>query len=187
MPASYATLSDVRVAVGGLTDADYGRLLSAARYWIAGTSFVSAQDLLHDVLAAAFEAANDGPGRRWRTDVTFMAYLWMTAKGVASDSRRSARRWLRCIRRPELADSLQPAPPGPEQILVQEDERRQLQRVRDHFKDDAQVGWIIRGILEELPARTIMEKSGMSSTDYESAHRRWRRGLERLSQGTRLR
>jgi DNA-directed RNA polymerase specialized sigma24 family protein len=183
MTTPYATVSDVRDALQALTDADHCRLLSAARQWIAGTSFASAQDLVYDVLATAFEAAHDGPGRRWRTDVKFMAYLWMTMKGVASDSRRSARRWVRCLRQPDLADSLQPAARVPEQILVQEEESRHMENVWNYFRDDKQVCWVITGIREGLPARSIQQQSGMSSTEYDSAHRRWRRGLEKLAPG----
>jgi DNA-directed RNA polymerase specialized sigma24 family protein len=189
----FATPEEVRVAIRSLTDADYVRLRQHARIALAGTTFSSADELLVHVLGTAYVAAHQcgGEGRRWTTAVGFMAYLIMTMRGVASDSRRSTRRRreVRNGQGPDIEDSLQYAAPPPEQLLVEEESRRDFAHVEEtvqaHFAADQQVGWVIRGIKTGTPARKIQLQAGMTKQDYDSAQRRWRRGLDFLFPGRR--
>jgi DNA-directed RNA polymerase specialized sigma24 family protein len=185
---------EVLEAIRGLGDADYIRLRHCARAVLRGTAFSSAEDLLVHVLGTAYLAAHQrgGEGRRWTRDVNFMAYLVMTLRGVASDSRRSARRRreIGSGHGPDLANSLQFAAPPPEQALLEEEDcqfaaRRSvaLDQVAAHFKDDEQVRWVIHGIKDGRPARQIQKESGMTKIQYDSAQRRWRRGLDDLFPG----
>jgi hypothetical protein len=185
--APYATGLELQEAIAKLTPAELLRLQSFAKVFARGTPFGSAQDLMCDVMGGAFVAAHGGGGRRWRKDVDFVAYLHMTMKGVGSDSRRSARRLGRRLL--PLSDSRQLA--AQEGILAEElaeeearirqaSAARHLEQVMNHFKDDEQVGWLIRGAAQALTASTVQKLSGMSKTAYATARRRLRRGLEKL-------
>jgi DNA-directed RNA polymerase specialized sigma24 family protein len=181
----HATMGDILQAIEGLTLEDYGRLFAAAGRSLRATSFASAKDRVIDVIGAAFIAAHDGKGRRWRTDTDFRAFLHMSMKGISSDLRRSEKRRLLCLHRPEMA-TLHAATPTPEQILAEEEgrcaacEQEVLEKLRAHFMEDERVLWVIKGITEAVPARQIQAQSGMTRTQYETAHRRLRRGLRGL-------
>jgi len=191
----YASADEVRRAIDGLTPLDFHRLLKAAQIYMGGTPYSTAKDLLVDVLGTAFDAACGGKGRRWPREVAFTAYLFMTMRGVASDLRREAGRRRATFLREltDLFDSLHCSPPALEESLAAEEDNRQedqdsehLAKVRDHFRDDEQVSWVMKGIMEGVPAREILRQSGMTNTQYETAHRRWRRGLEQLFPGRRM-
>jgi hypothetical protein len=172
----YATLQDVQLALSLLTPAEHVRLLKAARAKIGGTAFQGEpQDLV----------------------VPFVAYLRNTMRGIASDARA------RSIRHPtqslfstsedqdgdsDIFGSLGLGTPSAEDICLEEEEvllaREQGKAIRSKvlasFEGDEDVLWIIRGIEQGLSARNVQTQAGMTKTRYESAHKRWRRGLGRL-------
>jgi DNA-directed RNA polymerase specialized sigma24 family protein len=191
MPVTeYAAEADVRCAIEALTDIDYIRLRRMAALHVCGSAYCSAHDLVSHALATAFVAARGGEGRRWAKGVEFIAYLFMTVRGLASDSRKATRRRREVANLSGLdfADSLQFAAPPLEEVIVEEEEevertrrvQQGLKQMGERFGDDAAVCWVIRGLLAGMPARVILEESGMSRTQYDSAHRRWRRGLTEL-------
>ena len=59
------------------------------------------------------------------------------------------------------------------------------QAIDTHFATDEEITWIIMGYKDEIKAATIREISGMTATQYETAHRRFRRGLDKLFPGRR--
>jgi hypothetical protein len=161
---------------------------------LGGTTFSRPDELIQHAVTTAFMAASGGEGRRWKKGIPFMAYLVMTIRGAASDSRRSVlrRREVSNGEGPDLTDSLQFAAPPPEQILAEEEELRcaewdsaAVRNVWNRFKEDEHVCWIIRGIINEVPAKRIQELSGMTATQYNTALRRWNRGLAALFPGRR--
>lgn len=191
----YASADEVRQAIDGLTPVDFHRLLKAAQIYMGGTPYSTAKDLLVDVLGTALDAACGGRGRRWPAGVAFTAYVSMTMRGVASDLRRDAsRRRARFARElNELFDSLHSSTsPIEEALAIEEDRCREdqdsehLEKVRDHFRDDEEVRWVMKSIMEGVPAREILKQSGMTNTQYETARRRWRRGLAHLFPGRRI-
>lgn len=191
----YASAQEVLQAIRGLSAEELLRLLKTAQIYLGGTPFTSARDLVFEVYGVAFRAACGDGGRRWRTDVQFMAYLCNTIHGVARDARRKAirRRETPLCVEADLTGPLQCASPDPEQTLTMQEERQlqeqldseNLAKVHDHFADDEQVRWVIKGIMEGVPAREIQKLSGMTDTQYETAHRRWRRRLTGLFPGRR--
>jgi hypothetical protein len=113
----------------------------------------------------------------------------MTMRGTASDARRSLAR----LRMRQESGGGDPCGPTSctssveDEVTDKEDkehrekqEAEQLAKVREYFKDDEQVQWVIQGIKDGQPAQKIREQSGMTPVEYESAHRRWRRGLDGL-------
>jgi DNA-directed RNA polymerase specialized sigma24 family protein len=192
--AEYASVEEVRRAIDGLSDADYLRLHRHARILLGGTPYSCADDLVFDVLSVAFEAACGGRGRRWTRDVKFMTYLHMTIRGVASDSRRTAqrRREVRDDPGRDTIDSPHLCIPSAEDRSSEEDQRRRenredecVERVTTYFKNDPEVIWVIKGITEGVPASEICKQARMSKRAYDSAHRRFRRGLDWLFPGRR--
>ena len=197
-----ATADEVAQAVQALTDGDYVRLVKAARIKLGGTAYASAEDLVNEAVVTPFRAARGEGGRRWRKDVSFIAFLIMTIRGIASDSRRSAtlRRTVSAQRvakegegERDVFDALNLTVPSVEEQLLddeQEQERearnqKDFAAVDEFFRNDDEIQWIMIGIQEQKSPTDIQEISGMSKTQYESAQRRWRRGLEKLFPGRR--
>jgi len=187
---AYALPEEVRQAIDRLTDTDYYRLYQAARCYMGGTHYAAANDLVTEALAVAYNAACGGKGRRWKTEVPFMAYLCMTMSGITDDERR---RVTLPTGSTDLDNTLYYAAPPLEQTLAAEEEdrrreqrdRERLKKLQDHFKHDKEVRWVIKGIMDDVPAREIIKRSGMTKTQYESAQRRWRRGVAVLFPGRR--
>lgn len=188
-----ATSEEVAHAVQGLTDADYGRLIEAARIKMGGSLYTNPRDLVNDAVLSPYEAALGQGGRRWPKNVAFMAFLFMTIQGLASDSRGSAQRRLTTSNlRPgreghrdhDLFDSPEFASSSPQQLALdaehQARRQREVNKINDHFKNDPEVQWVMMGIEDGRSASEIQELAGMTKTQYESARSRWRRALKRL-------
>ncbi len=192
-----AAADEVAQAVQVLTDADYVRLIKAARIKLGGTVYASAEDLVNEAVVTPFRAALGEGGRRWRKDVSFVAFLIMTIRGIASDSRRSAtqRRTVSAQMlmkegegERDVFDALDLTAPSVEEQLLDDEQEQEWEArnqkdftaVDEFFRNNDEIQWIIIGIQERKSPTDIQEISGMSKTQYESAQRRWRRGLEKL-------
>jgi DNA-directed RNA polymerase specialized sigma24 family protein len=186
-----ATGVEVAEAIAKLTSADHVRLLKAARIKLVGTAYTDARDLYREALITPYAAARGLGGRRWPKDVDFMTFLMKTIQGIASDSRKSAeRRQTRPLCDNDLGRQDIPAnvSPSTEEVVEDEQEAVELQyrseinlrRVCDYFSSKPQVMSIINGMQDGKSPSEIQESSGMSKTQYESARRALRRGLEKL-------
>lgn len=197
-----ATHEEVAQAIERLTDADLIRLDKAAAILLGGTGYASPKDLLHEALARALQGGLGPDGRHWPRDVPFTVFVKNAMKSIADTSRHSLP-----VTEEVLAgdlvdpDSLDGDPTevfgtgvsSVETEAIDLEDRRakdtqdtaDLAAVNAHFRHDDQVSWIIMGIQDNIPAREIQGLSGMSSTQYETAHRRFRRGLEKLFPGRR--
>lgn len=197
-----AAADEVAQAVQALTDADYVRLTKAARTKLGGTVYASAEDLVNEAVVTPFRAALGEGGRRWRKDVSFVAFLIMTIKGIASDSRRSATRRRTVSAQTmtkegegerDVFDALDLTAPSVEEQLLDDEQEQEWEArhqkdftaVDEFFRNDDEIQWIMIGIQERKSPIDIQQISGMSKTQYESAQRRWRRGLEKLFPGRR--
>jgi hypothetical protein len=196
-----ATAEEVQRAIRELGRADYLRLLKTARVKMGGSVFTDPAELVDQALLTPYKAASGEGGRRWKKSVNFVAFVMKTIQGLASDSRNAAERRL-------TVSNLMPGQEGEpdhdlfdkpglatvsaeEQVITEVDaqlneaaERARdahLVKVKEHFRNDAEVGWIMRGIEEDKSAQEIQSLSGMSATRYATARRRWRRGLETLA------
>lgn len=192
-----ATAEEAEQAIQQLTDVDYFRLVKVARLLIGGSSYGTAEDLAAEAIQTPYLAARGEGGRRWPKDVDFMAYLVQTMRGLASDSRKSATcRSTVSNRVPsrdgpdehDLFDQPRFSSLSPEESAIEAEDEEDCQQADDsylakideRFKNDAGVQWIIRGLKEDKSPGEIQELSGMTKTQYESAQRRWRRGVEKL-------
>jgi hypothetical protein len=193
----WATSDEVRRAIQQLSDVDYLRLRKAARLKMGGSAYSDPAELVNQALLTPYKAALGEGGRRWKRNVNFLAFVVKTIQGLASDSRGSAELRL-------TGSNLVPSREGEaprdlfdsqafatvsaeEEILARSDTESQKSRedqlasVREFFREDEHVNWIIKGIEEDKSAQEIQSLSGMSETEYATAHRRWRRGCEKIA------
>lgn len=196
MTRAYGTVDDIRKAIERLTDADLVKIHHAAGICLSGTHFTCADDLLNEVIVRALRAAEGERGRRWPLDVEFVAFVIMTMKGLADDSRHAFTQT-----HFESADTVElegvtpddafaragmTHPDAPTLAAAAEDEQRaadELRRIDEHFEGDSEVIWIIEGRRDGLSANEIRKLSEMVEKQYEAARKRFRRGLQKLFPG----
>lgn len=200
MTRAYGTADDIRQAFERLTDADYLRIHRAAGICLSGTHFTCVDDILSEVIVRALAAAQGDPGRRWPLDVEFVAFVIMTMRSLADDSRHAVTQT-----RFESADTVElegitsddvfaragmTHPDAPTLAADEEDERareqraaEELERIDEYFKGDYEVAWIIEGRRDNLSASEIRNLSEMDEKKYEAARKRLRRGLGKLFPG----
>lgn len=197
LPDNAATQDDVRAAVEALSKVDVYRIHKAARYCLPGTEYQDPQELVNEAIMRTMNAAVGGKGRHWPKNVPFIAYMIRTIQGIANDSLESAGQ-----KKTDRVEALATETVGIEQVLASaeyqhpdvltqavglEDEQEREARAKAivgkidaHFSQDEQVAWIILGHKENLPAAQICELSGMTRIGYETARKRFRRGLNKL-------
>lgn len=201
-PADAATPEDVHQAIEALSKEDRYRLRKAAWICLPGTEYQQPAELIHEAIIRTMSASNGGNGRRWPKNVPFMAYMIQTIKGLADDSKESLPQKqtdhmeAMAIEGETSEDALGSSghfnPDTPTQAIELEDvHRRQARAEADadlidgRFVDDDEVMFIIMGHKDGMSAAAIREVSGMSQTQYETARKRLRRGLEKLFPGRR--
>ena len=123
--------------------------------------------------------------------------MMRTIQGIANDSRESAGQ-----RVTDRIEELATEAVSVEQVLAQSEhyhpdivtqaleleeanEREEqvkaiVGKIDDNFAEDEEVNWILMGIKDDLPASEVRELSGMTQTQYDTARRRFRRGLDKL-------
>lgn len=195
---AYAAPDDIRAAIEGLTKEDAARLRKAAKYCIFGTEYQDPLELLNEAITRAMSAAHGDPGRRWKKSVAFMAFLIMTIRGIASDSQESLAQtrtdYIDAMKTEALTAEdalgvLGHSNPGVEELAVEIEEIQERQELAKQdaaaidarFAGDDDINWIIMGYKDGQTAAEIREISGMTNTQYETAKRRFRRGLEKMA------
>lgn len=200
IPEGATTIDDVRQAYEALTNDELFRLHKLARIFLAGTEYADPQELLNETLVRTLRAANGEKGRHWPKSVPFMAFLVQTMQGLADDSLNSSyvkqtqemeALATEALTAEEALGAKGHAHPDVVRLAVEAGERADDQdrakqdtaRIDAYFAGDDEVGWLVMGHKDGLKAAEIRELSGMSQTQYETARRRFRRGLEKLFPG----
>ncbi|WP_409028535.1 hypothetical protein OX462_12305 [Janthinobacterium sp. SUN098] len=197
-----ASPDELRQAIERLTAEELYKLAKAAGYYLFGSEYQKPSELLNEAILRAMNAAIGGQGRAWKTSIDFFSFLMMCMKGIASDSANSVgqKRTLRI-------DALATETLSGEDFLgargfnhrstedqVEENQEIGLRQaiaksdsdaIDQFFKNDENVSFIIMGYKDEMPAEEIRAISGMSSTEYDTAKRRFRRGLDKIFPGRR--
>lgn len=200
IPEGATTIDDVRQAYEALTNDELFRLLKLARIFLIGTEYADPQELLNEALVRTLRAANGEKGRHWPKSVPFVAFLAKTVQGLADDSHNSS--YIRQTQEMEVlaTDAMTAeealgvhghAHPDVVALAIEAGERaddqdrakQDAERIDTYFAGDDEVGWLVMGHKDDLKAADIRELSGMSQTQYETARRRFRRGLEKLFPG----
>ena len=188
----FATTEEIQCAIESLSKLDTARLKKAAYICLGGTEYQDAFELINESVSRAIAGT-----RPWPKAVPFMAFMIMTIKGIASDSRESNQQTktdhLEVIAGEDAnaetaLDILGYSTPSiTEQVIEFELSEEHLAKaqsysdaVDEHFARDDEVNWIIMGIKDDQSAKNIRELSGMSNTQYDTARKRFRRGLEKI-------
>jgi len=201
----FATTAEVREAIELLSSVDLRRLRMAAAHCLAGSDYAKSDDLINEATRRTMDAAEGLKGRRWPRSVPFMAYMVNTMKGLASDSRGSAKR-----RDTQSMEVLAPEGFSAEEALgallqrgrrqtgldtalvdrqeaeeIASAEERDLAAIDAHFASDEQIQYLIMGLKDGMKPAEVLDVSGMTQTQYDTAKRRFRRGLDKLFPGRR--
>jgi hypothetical protein len=199
---AYATAEEIGEAVESLTEAELGRIHRAAQYALFGTEYTNPLELLGEAVQRTLEGVGVKEGRHWPKDVHFVAYVIRTMQSIAdgsSDSTiqsRTAHLEIMAGRDGDaelaLAQEGFSSPDVVEQALeVEETTERQARAAADsalieaHFADDEEVQFLIMGDKDGMKPDEIRAVSGMDQTAYDTARRRFRRGLNTLMPGRR--
>lgn len=199
---TYATAEEICEAVERLTEAELGRIHRAAQYALFGTEYTSPLELLGEAVQRTLEGVGVKEGRHWPKKVHFVAYIIMTMQSIADGSSSSITQsrttYLETMAGRDgdaelaLAQEGFSSPDVVEQALeVEEKNERQARAAADaalieaHFASDEEIQFLIMGDKDGMKASEIRAVSGMDQTAYDTARRRFRRGLNTLMPGRR--
>jgi hypothetical protein len=183
-----ASIDEVRAAIESLSEGELLRLERYAKYRIRGLGGrVLGRD--HEDLFREAIAATLGGDRRWkRRKVDFFTHLVGVMRSLSSHW-NERERTVGMVNESEFeTDSGRYSPlttasssaPGADRVL---EAQQELARIERHFASDANVLKIMVGLKDGMTGPEIQVASNLNRQDYESALKRMRRGIERLSQG----
>jgi hypothetical protein len=203
--AECASTDEIRHAIESLTPEESIRLRKVANYCLWGTGYSSPDDLLNEAVKRAMLAAAGQKGRKWPRDVPFVAFMIKTMQGLADDSMKSSAQRLTVS-----ADAMAPegstmdealgAIPGrgyhhgdAVSMALEAQERQEryeaakpdADAIDAFFAGDDEVGYLIMGKKDDMKPAEVREVSGMTQLQYDTAKRRFRRGLDKLFPGRR--
>lgn len=199
---AYATAEEICEAVESLTEAELGRIHRAAQYALFGTEYTNPLELLGEAVQRTLEGVGVKEGRHWPKNVDFVAYINMTMQSIANGSSSSITQsrtaYLETMAGHHgdtelaLAQEGFSSPDVVEQALeLEETNERQARAAADaalieaHFANDEEIQFLIMGDKDGLKPNEIRAISGMDQTTYDTARRRFRRGLNTLMPGRR--
>lgn len=199
---AYATAEEIGEAVESLTEAELGRIHRAAQYALFGTEYTNPLELLGEAVQRTLEGVGVKGGRHWPKDVHFVAYIIRTMQSIADGSSdsiiqsRTAHLETMAGRDGDaelaLAQEGFSSPDVIEQALeVEETTERQARAAADsalietHFANDEEIQFLIMGDKDGMKPDEIRAVSGLDQTAYDTARRRFRRGLNTLMPGRR--
>jgi DNA-directed RNA polymerase specialized sigma24 family protein len=197
-----ATPDELRQAIESLRPEELYKLKKAATYCLFGSEYQSEGELFNETIMRAMRAADGERGRAWRKSVNFMAFLITCMRGIANDSAESFQQ-TRIKRIEELATETNSGEevlavkghrhPSHEDFVIELEEARERAAkakadagvIENYFVNDSQVSWLIMGYKDGLAPHEVREISEMTQTEYDTAKRRFRRGLDKLFPGRR--
>lgn len=197
-----ATAEEVCEAIESLTEAELGRIHRAAQYALFGTEYTDPLELLGEAVQRTLEGVGVKGGRHWPRDVHFVAYIIRTMQSIADGSSVSVVQTrtahLEAMAGDEGSAELALAQAGfsfadvVQQALDIEETTERLSRaaadaalIEAHFANDEEIQYLIMGDKDDLKPAEIRAASGMNQTQYDTARRRFRRGLNTLMPGRR--
>ena len=200
VPEGATTIDDILQAYEALTNDELYRLRKMARIYMVGTEYADPQELLNEAMMRTLRAANGEKGRHWPKTVPFMAFLIQTMQGLADDSLNSSyikqTKEMEALATESLTadeamgarghvhpDTVTLSIEAGDQMDVEDRAKQDAAKIDAYFSGDDEIGWLVMGHKDGLKAVEIRDLSGMSQTQYETARRRFRRGLEKLFPG----
>lgn len=162
---------------GQLPAAVLCRIRMSARYRCRGTG-KDADELVHEAIERLCRTSPP-------LEVTLPVLMHHTMRSIAHSWRTSARQKPDTFRYDDEKHSLTVST---EQEVEEFEEERwreardqdAIERLRNYFLGDRNVSAILTGIIDEKSASEIRDGAQMTQAAYDSAHRRMRRGLDKL-------
>lgn len=193
----FATADEIRSAIEALTVEEFGRLRRAASAFLYGSEYKDPLELMNEAIVRTMRGAGEKTkGRHWPLHVPFVAFLIETMRSVANasvDSRAQTETDYLVDLVPQgmaLHDVEVTALRAPSTERVCEDEEQQAAEkaraaavasaIEDHFADDDDVLMLVLCLREGHRPREIQDAAGMTLTQYNTARRRFSRGLAKL-------
>lgn len=193
----FATADEIRSAIEKLTDEEFGRLRRAGAAFLYGSEYKDPLELVNEAIARAIRGAGERTkGRHWPLQVPFVAFLIETMRSVANASVDSPAQtetdYLVDLIPQGMAvhDVEVAALRAPSTEIVCEDEEEQaaakaraaavVAAIEDYFADDDDVLMLVLCLHEGHRPREIQDIAGMTLTQYNTARRRFSRGLSKL-------
>lgn len=185
-----ATPDQIEQALEELSDADWMRLRKLATRHLWGTRLASPDDLIGETVDRLLRGK-----RHWPIGLPFIPWMDGAMKSVADGFRNLDRAKLEVLAAELTGDDEEFAGREPMDMLAvdcetpldtmltveaQKEADAARAKLEDHFRGDEEVGWILMGIDEGLRGEEIQEIGEMGKTQYETARKRLRRGIERL-------
>lgn len=163
---------DIRRAIASLSDMDLLRLKVIARLRCRGLPGLEWRELLNDSILRALDGS-----RRWPSDLPLIPFLAGIMRSLRSDHwrRRRNEACLRMAEASEIADHPSEAA-DPERVAAASQALAAVDRL---FADDPAALAIILGLTHGLSAEEIRQRTGLSTTDYDTTRKRMRRALLR--------
>lgn len=183
-----ATPEEIREAIDVLRPAELLRLKKFAYFRVLGLGRASKGRNHEDLLEEAVTATLTG-SRGWNKSVSFVQHLLGAIRSIAShwgeefDPGEALLEAEVTSTTPEgeeyspLLNAPSTSPDG-ERVLVAKQEVEAIERL---FAEDPQVLEIIGGLRAEMTGPEIQEALSLSKTEYETARRRMRRGIQRIA------
>ena len=176
---------EVERAIEALTTAQLLRLRKFADFRVRGLGRAAhgrtGEDLLGDALRSTLEGTrHNGEGRRWNRNVDFVTHLAGAMRSISSGWKRKFEEvFLACDllvydiegRETSPLDDVPSRQATPDQCLIEmEDERRIIAM----FANDLHAILVLRGIFADMEKREIVQRLGLTETQYGAAVKRIR-------------
>jgi len=189
----HADENQVRTAIEELTTAEWARLRRAAQVLKVGTEY-EASDLIQEAICRTVQGAVSTSGRHWPLHVPFVVYLINTMYSLVDASLEAPANTLtETCDDPCEADA--PAEflaivrsPSAETVVLAAEERAAstawvnatIAAIDKNFAEDEEVLMILLREREGQSAQQIQLEEGMNQKQYETARKRYRRGLSKI-------
>jgi RNA polymerase sigma-70 factor (ECF subfamily) len=174
----WASLDEVRDAITNLSDADFLRLERIGEALIQSHPLLEGMDLVQEAFRRLLEPEEAGKTKRhWRRGTSFVTTVVGTMRSLADEYRRQH------IRKKSMeagtVDDLGVGSGGPEALDAALLAEHRVEQIYQLFHDDEEIEEILLRLHEEMSAEEIRDDLGMTVTEYASARRQLRRGLDK--------
>ena len=174
LKSATANPAEVMTAIEGLSDASLLRLRSFARYRMRALGGRALAATYEDLLSEAITATLAGQ-RRWnREAVDIIGHLCGVMRSVSSH-------WMEdhATLPGEDFSRLEHAAPTPGADR-EASARQEVERIERHFAQDHLVLMILEAFKQGMKGPEVQSQLAISQTDYETAVKRLRRGVQRM-------
>jgi RNA polymerase sigma-70 factor (ECF subfamily) len=174
----WATLDEVCDAISNLSDADFLRLEGIADAFVQSHPLLEGMDLVQEAFRRLLEPEAEGKRKRhWSRGTSFVTTVIGTMRSLADEYRRqhSTKKSMEA----GTVDDLGVGSGGPDTIDTALFAERRVEQIYQLFHDDEEIEEVLLRLHDEMTAEEIRDELGITATEYATARRRLRRGLDK--------